>query len=247
MVEGLAGWGRGTEQSFAGDHNGSLGTIRRVHVPSLRDVAIESIRDAIVSGHLRSGQALRERALAEQLGISTTPIKEALRILVQQGLVITVPRKGNFVSTQVDSLLSEVSMIRAQLEGAAARLAALKATDEDLELLQGQLAVMKKLTRDDVPDARALFEANTAFHETVRAIARNSMITQFLQTVSDLDRAFRKRALEMNGEVLLGFKEHSGIYEAIAAKDPDVAELEMRRHIMETAGRVLNKVDTPIR
>lgn len=245
MVQGLAHWGRETE--FAANDNGSPGTIQRVHVPSLRDVAIESIRDAIVSGHFGPGQTLRERALAEQLGISTTPIKEALRILVQQGLVTTVPRRGNFVSIQVDSLLAEVSMIRAQLEGAAARLAALKATDADLELLQAQLGVMQKLSCEEVPDVSALFEANTLFHGTVRAIARNSMITQFLQAVSDLDRSFRQRALEVNGEVTQGFREHSGIYEAIAAKDPDVAELHMRRHITEAAGRVLNKADTPIR
>ncbi len=93
-------------------------------IESLRDIATVSLRDAIISGTLKPGEHLKERDLSDKMGISTTPIKEALRILSYEGLVETVPRKGTYVSELVNSSIEEVLLLRANLEGLSAFLAA---------------------------------------------------------------------------------------------------------------------------
>src|SRR5699024_9298590 len=99
------------------------------------EIVVESLREAIVTGQLKPGEHLIERDLSEQMGISTTPIKEAFRILGNEGLVITIPRKGTYVSELVETNIKEVSMLRAVIEGLSAELAAVKINEEQIKKL----------------------------------------------------------------------------------------------------------------
>jgi len=119
-------------------------SIDNEQLKSLRDIAVESIREAIIGGLFKPGEHLKERELSQAMGISTTPIKEAFRILGHEGLVVTVPRKGTYVSEVVQSSMEEILMIKANLEGLCARLAAMKITDAELQALTATLRRMEE-------------------------------------------------------------------------------------------------------
>ena len=102
----------------------------------LRDVVFENLRGAIVEGRLKPGERLMEVQLAEQLGVSRTPVREAIRKLELEGLVVMLPRKGAYVANMSLKDLIDVLEIRASLEGLAASLAAERITDEDIKKLE---------------------------------------------------------------------------------------------------------------
>ena len=102
----------------------------------LRDVVFENLREAIVEGRLKPGQRLMEVQLAEQLGVSRTPVREAIRKLELEGLVVMLPRKGAYVANMSLKDLKDVLEIRASLEGLAASLAAERISDEDIKKLE---------------------------------------------------------------------------------------------------------------
>ena len=211
-------------------------TIEADKVKSIRDIAVESLREAIISGKLKPGEHLKERELSQAMGVSTTPIKEALRILGHEGLVETVPRKGSFVSELVNTTIEETLMLRASLEGLCARLAAIKITPDELQALESKVTLMESLKETD---PERLIGENTAFHMMIRQIAKNPMIFNILMNISAFDTAFRKRALQYRVEVQEGYIEHREIFEAIRDGDPDLAEKRMKHHIMRTTENVL--------
>ncbi len=206
---------------------------------SLREVALDFLREAIFSGHLKPGDHLVERELSELLGISTTPIKEALRILSHDGIVVTVPRRGTYVSELVDTSIEEFMMLKSVLEGLASRLAATKITDEEIKVLSKQLDVMKELT--EAKEASKLVGANFKFHMLIREAAKSPMLFKTVNNVASFDNAFRKRALAHDYEMEKGFIEHSEIFHAIKNRTPDLAENLMKKHLMRTAANVLKK------
>src|SRR6266571_7047058 len=114
-------------------------------VRSLRDRAYDDIREAILGGALRPGERIKERDVAAQMGISTTPVKEALRRLEQDGLVVSQPRRGAIVGPLVTTRPEEILAIRAHLEGLAARLAAEKMSGEDKRALAVELTELEAL------------------------------------------------------------------------------------------------------
>lgn len=126
--------------------NGARSVFQPADFRSLRDLAYDDIRDAILSGALPPGQRVKERDVAQQMGISTTPVKEALRRLEQEGLVVSQPRRGAVVSTLVQIPVQEIEEIRGKLEAMAARLAATRMTDAEQEHLQSIVADMTRLT-----------------------------------------------------------------------------------------------------
>ncbi|MBT2686720.1 GntR family transcriptional regulator [Bacillus sp. ISL-47] len=214
-------------------------TTKTKSIKSLRDVVIEFLREAIFIGHYKPGDQLIERELSDLLGISTTPIKEALRVLSHDGLVETIPRKGTYVSQLVDTSIEEFMMVKAVLEGLAAKLAAIKISAKELELLEKQILIMKNLS--EAKDYEQLVAANLKFHLIIREAAKNPIMFQTLNNVIAFDNAFRKRALKHNMEVIEGFNEHNQIFQAIKSRNPDLSEKLMKDHIMRTAVDVLNK------
>lgn len=201
---------------------------------SLSDLTHEKLREAILAGEYATGEWLKERNLAEALGVSTTPVKEALRRLEYEGLVVNVPLRGSYVASNIESTLAEMSVLRASLEGVAAYLAASKASSTDVRRLEAQLAHMAQSA--DSRDVLASVEANRTFHEMIHAIGRNTFLVQMLDIVRTFDKAFRVRALADEDEIVKGLEDHKAVYEAIAANDPELAENEMRAHIKRTAG-----------
>ena len=151
--------------------------MRLVH-NSLHDEVASQLRDRIFAGELMPGTFLDEATLAEQLQISRTPLREALKVLTAEGLVRHEPRRGCFVNEVTEEDLDEIFPVIALLEGRCAREAATNATDEDLAALE---ALHDKLNRH--AKARRINEyyaANFAIHEAIIQLANNRWLAQVI-------------------------------------------------------------------
>ncbi|SDJ14602.1 GntR family transcriptional regulator [Natribacillus halophilus] len=204
---------------------------------SLSELTLDKLREAIVSGFFKPGDHLKERELSKLLNISTTPIKEALKILSSEGLVETVPRKGSFVSSIANVSIEEVLLTRANLDGLCARFATLKFNDNELYELEHMITEAEKSIKSE--DYERIEEINTVFHEKIRYGAKNPMLHTLLNNVLYFDRAFRRRALKHTEEINTGYEEHKQILEALKERDQEKVELLMKNHIERTAQNVL--------
>src|SRR5690625_1851242 len=214
-------------------------TTKTKSMQPLREIVLEFLREAIFSGHYKPGDHLVERELSTLLGISTTPIKEALRILGHEGLVETIPRKGTFVSELINTSIEELMMLKATLEGLASKLAAEKATDDEIRLFEKQIDKMKQLTK--VKDKEKLVHENFMFHMLIRETAKSPLLLQTVNHVRAFDNAFRNRSLQYNVEVEEGYREHKAILQTIKKRKPELAKKLMEKHIMRTVEDVLDK------
>ena len=205
-------------------------------ISSVRDAVHEAIKYAILSNAIPPGSRLNERMLAKQMGVSTTPIKEALRRLELEGLVVTHQRKGCFVSTQVMTSLKEITWVRSALEGVSARLAAIKITEQEMNRLTSLIDKMKAAT--ERKDSQELLELNAEFHQRIRQIAKNDYLLQQINAVREYDIFVRNKALIVEEELDVAFNEHYHIYQMIMARDPDRAEEAMVTHIRGTLRRL---------
>ena len=147
----------------------------------LRDVVFESLRTAILEGKLKSGQRLMEVQLAEQLGVSRTPIREAIRKLELEGLVIMLPRKGAYVADMSFKDLIDVLEIRASLEGLAASLASGRRRDEDIEGLEKLAREFEESVKSG--DIEEVLKKDVEFHEYIFSLANNKKLYQIINSL----------------------------------------------------------------
>lgn len=206
---------------------------------SLRDHAYDEIREAVIAGSLAPGERIKERDVASQMGISTTPVKEALRRLEQEGFVVSTPRRGVMVSSVALTALEEIVQIRAVLESLAAGYASVKMSEESIGLLLGQLQAMKNLTLHGPLDE--LVEANTVFHEMIREGSDNQFIRRFINSLEPFDSSVRRQALADPTEAERGYREHEAIAAAIAKHQDVRAEALMSEHITRSVRFVVEQ------
>jgi DNA-binding GntR family transcriptional regulator len=214
-------------------------------VRSLRDRAYDDIREAILTGALRPGERIKERDVAAQMGISTTPVKEALRRLEQDGLVVSQPRRGAVVGPLVLTAPAEILQIRADLEGYAARLAAEKMTPDQKAALAEELQAVDAMAVETAEDREAVAEATNAWHHSIRVGADNVFLDRFLDTLAPFDRTIRVRSTLDPVEWALDRTEHVRVMAAISAGDGAAAEQVMHDHIHRVIafhGRVSGQV-----
>ncbi len=212
-------------------HAGSTGSgalFQPAELRSLRDLAYEDIRDAILSGALPPGRRIKERDVAAQMGISTTPVKEALRRLEQEGLVVSQPRRGAVVSTLVEIPVEEIEEIRGMLEAMAARLAATRMSDAQLARLREVVGEMAQLTRD-MREPQSRIEGVNVFHQLIRDGAGNAFIGRFVETLLPFERVHRPEYLDPD-EAARILREHEEIAAALLARDAALAERRMADH-----------------
>jgi DNA-binding GntR family transcriptional regulator len=201
---------------------------RPADVRSLRDLAYDDIRDAILGGRLVPGQRVKERDVAAQMGISTTPVKEALRRLEQEGLVVSQPRRGAVVSDLVTIPVEEIEEIRGALEAIAARLAAARLTDEELARLAGLVAEMAALTRE-MREPQQRVEGVTTFHRMILEGSRNDFLVRFVGTLVPFERVHQSEYLDA-AEAQASQRDHEAILDALRRRDGEAAAREMRDH-----------------
>ena len=212
---------------------------------SLGERGYERIREAITSGVLAPGTRITERALAQELGTSPTPVREALRRLEQEGLLERKGTRGIYVAQLPTSALSEMLYLQALLRGAAARLAAQKLTDEDLQELRDLLWQMEAAA--EAGDAETIYTLSRRFHQAIETASGNDLLITFLNTIDAFERSHHilsiREGLDNRPMLLLrSHKEHKEIARALNARDAGRAEALMRAHTLragESKGAVL--------
>ncbi|MCJ9751703.1 GntR family transcriptional regulator [Neorhizobium sp. BETTINA12A] len=213
--------------------------VEPVFLKSLRDHVYGLVRDAILAGRLKGGEKLNERHLASQLGISTTPLKEALRVLEAEGLVRSEPRRGIYITFNAGQA-EEMMLARAALESMIARQAAKRVTDEDIALMRELIVEMRAgLETVDVLQFIAL---NERFHNAIHEASGCGYLRRLQGGQNIYTHAARLSVLSEERERFLAVEEHQAIANAIAAREPDLAERLMRDHVIRSGEKHLLRV-----
>ncbi|MBD3309249.1 FCD domain-containing protein [candidate division KSB3 bacterium] len=205
---------------------------------SLKQVAYDQIGQWLLDGIFQPGEALIETELAARLGISRTPVREALQQLAQEGLVEMVPRRGAFVRRVTLQDIEELFVIREAIEGIAARLAATKA---DADQLQRFAELFEAADREpDETRRQTLYEeAGDDFHAYILESCGNTRIIEIIGTYKVLLQKERQIAANIPGRIDRSSQEHRAILHALQQRDPDLAERAMRQHIVGTLNSML--------
>ena len=195
----------------------------------LRDVVFNTLREAILRGDLEPGERLMEIALANRLGVSRTPIREAIRKLELEGLVVMIPRKGAHVASNTKKDLQDVLEVRTSLEILAAKLACERMDDQQRENLYQALEHFKDVLK--TKDVTAIAGADVDFHDVIFASTQNARLVQILNNLREQMYRYRLEYLKdfSSHERLL--QEHRALAAAIEAKDQELAAAIVRAHI----------------
>jgi len=210
--------------------------------PSLKDEAHQCIKTLILSGGLDSGDMLDIEWLVSELGVSRTPIREALLRLEQEGLVETIPYKGTFVLDVSEKDVEEIYQVRETLESLAVRLAMPVIPDEELKGMQALLAsVGEEMERGDF---ERYFQSDTDFHALIVRHCGNKLLQQVLGTLTDrisFLRAF-SRTRASHHQMRQSFQEHCLILDALMERDVAKIERLMAEHIRNSGKRIADLV-----
>lgn len=205
------------------------------HLRRAADVVRETLREAILDGHLAPGTWLREEEVAGELGVSRTPVREALQQLTAIELVDFKPHQGAVVARLTTDDILAIYVVREALEGVSARLAAIHATPEACEVLSHILDVMDD--RAMCSDAAGLAKLNLEFHAQLRHVANNRYLDRYLSQVEHAVRRFGQTTYAYKDRAAASVAEHRDIVDAIAAHDPERAEA-LAIHHMQQARRL---------
>jgi len=204
----------------------------------LRETVCEALRDAIRRGVLEQGERLMEVQLAEELGISRTPVREAIRKLEQEGYVIMLPRRGTYVSSLSVHDVKEIFEIRSALESLAISLATMRIEPEELEKLRALLVEIEgHIKREDIDKIVA---TDIEFHGLLYQVSRNERLVTIISNLKEQLARFRTLSMSYPGRLQKTLEEHRAMVEAIAAGDLDAARDAAERH-MEQAEETLLK------
>lgn len=197
------------------------------------------IRDGLIEGRYHTGEYLVETKLAEELGVSRTPIREALKQLEQEGLVLSIPNRG--MMAQVLSLqdIDDIFTIRLALEGLAAYWAAERVNAEELNRLSELLDMMEIYTRRN--NAEQLAELDSEFHDAIYTASNSRVLKHVLLMLHQYSRHARRSSLTMKNRPGKSFDEHRQIFEAIAQHRPEEAKQLMEEHVLHAS----HKKDPP--
>jgi len=216
----------------------------------LREVVFNSIRGAIISGVLKPGERLMEVQLAEKMGVSRTPIREAIRKLELEGLVVMIARKGAYVADLSIKNITDVLEVRAVLEGLASGLAALRMTEEEIKDLELTARHFEQAMNSN--DVEGVIQTDIEFHEKIFKATRNEKLLQLTNSLMEQVQRFRVMYLNKAIKSTNLIKEHYKIVEAISRRNREMAENISKIHIqnaekdmMRLLGSSSGKNDNP--
>lgn len=191
-----------------------------------------TLKADIIEGRIEQGSKLTEDGLAKQFGVSRGPLREALRLLESAKLIVRVPHAGIRVVTLTQNLMRDIYTIREALEGMSARLAAENMTEQSIKELFKLLDDHESNINKN--DGKRYFqsEGNLDFHYKIAASSGNQWLTELLSNeLYQLLRMSRRRSGQIPNRPIIALNEHRQIVHAIEHRDPELAELLMRRHI----------------
>lgn len=203
----------------------------------LREVVSEALRDAIVSGVLKPGERLMEIQLAEELGVSRTPVREAIRKLELEGFVVMLPRRGTYVSDISLKDINEVFEVRTALDVLAAGLAAERITDEETEELERLLVEIAEHIKSG--DMDKIVETDEDFHDVLYKASRNERLVGIINNLRELLQRFRTVSMSYPGRLTNTLDEHRRLVEAISQRDMETAQQIAREHMENSESTML--------
>jgi DNA-binding GntR family transcriptional regulator len=193
--------------------------------------ASDVIREAIIDGRLVPGQRLKEEELARELGMSRTPVREALLLLQSEGLIESVPRRGATVRSYAVDDLDDMYQLRAVLEGYAARRAATRIARDDLARLEESCARFDRLRAED--DLRDLVKENLFFHNVILEAAGSGRLGPLVRKVIEVPLVYKSFYWYSPKQKLISQHYHKQLTRALGAGDAKRAEMIMTEHVLE--------------
>ena len=209
----------------------------------LKDRIYESLKEAIIGLNIyrdREEHRLDERQLSEDLGVSRTPIREALCRLENEGFVRTIPRRGAFVARKSKREVLEMITVWAALEGMAARLTAERASDQEIGSLRQMFATFEGGGVEAKIDEYS--ETNVSFHQALLGMSHCDLIAQMTENLFLHMRSIRMRTIGEDHRASRSIIDHMHIIEAIEARDADLADRLVREHTLSLREHVEKNV-----
>ena len=207
----------------------------------LRDIVFKTLRDAIITGEFQPGERLMEMKLANEMGVSRTPVREAIKKLEAEGLVIMNPRRGAQVAPINEKDLKDILEIRKALESLSCRIACGKVNPDDIKHLRSiNRAVAKAVRENDIPE---IVERDVEFHDAINLITDNARLAKFLGQLKEHLYRYRLEFIKNMENCNTIIEDHERIIEAIAQKNADVACKEIEDHIEQQERFILNTLE----
>ncbi len=200
----------------------------------------DKIREFIILGKFKPGEKLVESKLAESLGISRQPIREAFRILELEHLITLIPRKGAYISEISLQETKEIYEIRAMIEGFAAQLAIPHLTQKDLSRLELIFDLMEKAIREN--NLEKVIQYNLSFHQKIVSLSKNGNLAKVYGSMLLPVRKYQKMGLSLHTSWVVSLEEHREILEALNSRDIKRAEEMCRNHVLKAEKRLIDRL-----
>lgn len=205
----------------------------------LRDIVFDNIRTAILEGVLKPGERLMEMQLAEQLGVSRTPVREAIRKLELEGLVVMVPRKGAYVAQMSKKDVEELLEIRYALEGVCTKYATGRIYPEELMELENISEKLEAAVKDN--NLEEILKCDLKFHDIIYRSSKNEQLYQMTNSLWEKIYRFRFVYMSDYTSAVNIVQEHLEILNAIKAGNSELAENLARKHIQRAQDFMIKK------
>lgn len=204
--------------------------MNRIRATTLHQEIVSRIRKMIQKGTLVRGQKVNEKDLCDAMGVSRTPVREALRQLTSEGLIQLIPHKGAFVSQPCMEEISDLFEVMSMLEGTCARLAATHMTDKDLRKFEDLHNNLETHYRNR--DHEAYLKVNHDVHVFIQELARNRVLNDLINGLRQKVLLYRQRQLYQPERFDQSIQEHRNLLGAFRTRDPVSAEASMKHHLL---------------
>ena len=202
------------------------------------------VKERILSGVLAPGDALLQEHLAEDLKVSRAPVREALKLLVAEGLIIFRPRRGYLVTDLNAAEIDEIFDIRAMLEGRAAHLAAKKRSESDVQEVRGLLDAMKRIKIRTSEDLAHWARVNREFHARVFAASGRNHLSKMANMLRDAVERYVRIDAATPGRIKEATAEHEAIFRAFESGNASLCEKLTREHCAHTCARLISTLQS---
>lgn len=206
----------------------------------LRDVVFNTLRQAILTGELKPGERLMEIHLANRLGVSRTPIREAIRKLELEGLVTMIPRRGAEVAQITEKSMNDVLEVRRAMDALCVELACDRISEQELEDLKDACDHFERAVRGK--DVKKIAQADVALHDIIVKATGNARLIQLINNLSEQMYRYRYEYIKDTSQHQRLIEEHRVIYESIVNKDKETASQAAKMHIDNQEKAIIRQI-----
>lgn len=210
---------------------------------TLKEQIVDSIKEAIAVGELKPGEKICETKLADELGISRTPLREAIQILESEGFLKVMPRRGAIVSEFSKKDIKDIYEIKAALEGLAARLATKNMSDAAIDKLEEINDQLKSMTFSNEKSVGRFFKVHNQFHDVFLKASDNERLYQLNCHLMEPFKRFRLTSLAIEGRFSQAVKTHEEIIQVFRERNAEKAEELVTQNVLEGGIALLNKIE----